>query len=879
MPRAVYSGALPSKKKSELQEIANALRLSDQGTKDELQSRIKKHLDLNQSELEEDPAFAGLFSRRRRSVQPQSGPPSTRGAESDLKPSSKLANPVLDSIRESTPVSDLHDVSAFLKHTSSPLSAPVLQTPPGPNFTSSTPSPPKATLVSTPSIPQQEDAVHAHTLPNGNEMFFSLRQFLSNSRNIWSLTAVYELCYILVLVIHWKRLQFLDAFLVLYYPPLDTLQSYAFWLPLLHWAIPTLIIPAFVGNLISFNPASFSPRKSTQQLVSFDPLTASIMRLAAQVAYPYSSHASAVLDLDPLGFRLRVLNAGVGLAFAFSEQIAIIYACEPGFSTRVVPSLFHPRAMSTTVSNDSLSTSSVAAARSLVALQLFSRLFTFVLNQALLRLATPKVYGTAAIQFELMLGTILFLSREGVRNALMRAKTQTPSVTNISIIPAIIGAPLGLLIPCVYMSSARADAKEQPYFYTSVIIYAIAAFIELFCEPMHNKAMAELQTIIRVKAEGLGITIKAMVTFGILLYDRRNSGSSVALAAFAAGQLSYSITVLLVYVYHYGTSLLYLQRVGTGVLGLFDEQLLNLSFTMTSQSFVKHVLTEGDKLILSFLSPLQDQGGYAIAVNYGSLIARIVFQPIEETLRVYYARLIPENTKKGDAAHRSYLQMSQSLLSVLAIQTSLSLIIVTFGYVFLPIFLPIVLPPQFMNTSAPRVLSAWLWFIPVLAINGGMEAFLSSVASPRELNSQSRWMSLFSFLYIAVAIFLYNLGMGDVALVWANILNLVVRITYSAVFASRFFSSVSNSFAPSWSNALPDWRLYLAVVTCAVLLHWHDSLQGVMDIAQSEGRKAPLNRPVALHITLGIVLGSTCLSVWWVTVGSKVVRSFKTKSE
>ena len=49
----------------------------------------------------------------------------------------------------------------------------------------------------------------------------------------------------------------------------------------------------------------------------------------------------------------------------------------------------------------------------------------------------------------------------------------------------------------------------------------------------------------------------------------------------------------------------------------FDKDILALSLTMTSQSVVKHFLTEGDKFILSWFSPLQDQGGYAVAVNYG----------------------------------------------------------------------------------------------------------------------------------------------------------------------------------------------------------------------------------------------------------------------
>jgi hypothetical protein len=67
----IYSGSLQPKKKIELQEIALALRISHQGTKEELVQRITKHLDFNQSSLEDNPTFTGLFSRRKRSVQPQ----------------------------------------------------------------------------------------------------------------------------------------------------------------------------------------------------------------------------------------------------------------------------------------------------------------------------------------------------------------------------------------------------------------------------------------------------------------------------------------------------------------------------------------------------------------------------------------------------------------------------------------------------------------------------------------------------------------------------------------------------------------------------------------------------------------------------------------
>ena len=38
---------------------------------------------------------------------------------------------------------------------------------------------------------------------------------------------------------------------------------------------------------------------------------------------------------------------------------------------------------------------------------------------------------------------------------------------------------------------------------------------------------------------------------------------------------------------------------------------------MTMQSLVKHFLTEGDKFVVTQISPLTDQGGYAVASNYG----------------------------------------------------------------------------------------------------------------------------------------------------------------------------------------------------------------------------------------------------------------------
>ncbi|KAF8966970.1 hypothetical protein BDZ97DRAFT_1806136 [Flammula alnicola] len=357
MPPVAYSGALPPKKKSELQEIAAALRLSDQGTKDELQARIKKHLDSNQDALEDDPTFAGLFGRRKRSVQPQPIPQGLRcdtppllsphvnlltqclsgrfapsGSDAQEKPRSSIgrrSTTSLDPIKETTPVKDLRDVSTFLKHPFSPLESTPNQSSRQVDVTTPSslpplpPSPAKSIVDNLPKAADVKAAVQQfrqqQVLQNGNELLIALRVFLSNSRNIWSLTAVFELLYILTVTIPWQFLEVpvtprgaAGATISVAYPPWTTFQTSTFWQVILQWAIPTLILP------------TQSPGFPAAPVAPLDPLTASIIRLAAQTAYPYPAIGKYVdvVNLDVLGSNWRILSASVGLAFAFAEAIA-----------------------------------------------------------------------------------------------------------------------------------------------------------------------------------------------------------------------------------------------------------------------------------------------------------------------------------------------------------------------------------------------------------------------------------------------------------------------------------------------------------------------------------------------------------------------------
>jgi oligosaccharide translocation protein RFT1 len=203
----------------------------------------------------------------------------------------------------------------------------------------------------------------------------------------------------------------------------------------------------------------------------------------------------------------------------------------------------------TDISNPSMTSSmssTISIARSLVLLQLLTRILTFILNQSLVRLASPEVFGTAAIQFDLIYSTILFLSREGIRNALLRSQSQT---TNIALarLPLKLGILVASLVVGVYIYSSEHITVSQEGFYVSLGLYVAAAWVELWVEPMYIQTIKEGKMRVRMQAEGGMAIVKALVTFGSLVLSPKQ-----ALLGFALGQMSGASWLAGRYVREYG---------------------------------------------------------------------------------------------------------------------------------------------------------------------------------------------------------------------------------------------------------------------------------------------------------------------------------------
>ena len=220
--------------------------------------------------------------------------------------------------------------------------------------------------------------------------------------------------------------------------------------------------------------------------------------------------------------------------------------------------------------------------------------------------------------------------------------------------------------------------------------------------------------------------------------------------------------------------------------GRFSYQLLSLSASTFLQSAVKHLLTQGDSMILATMSSLEDQGIYALASNYGGLVARIIFQPIEESSRTLFSSLLnprentaPDpNSVKNAKAHLTGMLRGYGLLLIIIFPLAPSLV---------PLMLHLLGGRRWTSVQVDNLLMTYCYYIPFLAFNGITEAFVSSAANPVELRRQTVWMGAFSASFVFAAYIFLKVGnTGAQGLVWANIVNMTIRTVWSYFFINSY---------------------------------------------------------------------------------------------
>jgi len=502
---------------------------------------------------------------------------------------------------------------------------------------------------------------------------------------------------------------------------------------------------------------------------------------------------------------------------------------------------------------------------------ILQRLLTFAMNTALIRYTHADVLGFAGHDMELLLSSILFLAREGVRLTALRndfkvASIETQSLVNLSWCVLPIGFLLALAASAVFGS--QAESSEE---LLTVLIFAAAAVLECAIEPMYIVVMGTLQMSVRVRAEGAAAFAKTVITTLCVMQLQ------LAAPAFAIGQALYAAVLVAVYMWwaHTGDAIVRLTPAwlapgkktddtaahveDSASLGSFILwKHLRLGGSFAGQGALKHVLSEGDRMLLSAGASRADKGAYNVVSSLGSLAPRLLFQPIEDASRNLFGILAHSANKQqrmrnSKESPEAWLALCLTLRSVALV----GMVFMFLGPPFTQVLVKLLLSKEWAATVVPSALAVFCVYVATMAVNGITEAFVFAVVNEADLLRLNARLMGISALYAALA-WTGLRTYGVPGLLAAASANMVMRSANSMWFIKAYFFK-QHAFRVRWSQALPSVFTILTAVGAGALCHGMGLYWGLHPLSDAPRFASHAALVQAFYVFVGAIAGVVVL--------------------
>lgn len=422
---------------------------------------------------------------------------------------------------------------------------------------------------------------------------------------------------------------------------------------------------------------------------------------------------------------------------------------------------------------------------------LTTKLFTFFSNQLLVGSISPEVMGVVSV-LEFYVSFVLFFSRESERLTIQRAtgaskKDIQRKIVNFAYLPLLISIALcalgyyGVKDSAVFKTAFL--EPYRPFVFLSVLMLIL---LELSIEPLYALNQYDLNFKVRSTIESTAVFVKCLVSFlgvAVAKYYAVENGSGAAVLSFLGGQLGYALVNVVGYLWHFKFRVPKVGRIQEKENSyLLDPSLKRLYYTLSFQMLFKLILTEGDKIMMGYLFDVSQQGTYAVIANYGSIIARLVFLPVEEMIRNLFTRVF--SAEKPDA-RSAYSTMG----NLLAFYVYFSILLVLGGYFNGSFLLGTLLgrSAAWRNSDLFSLFPRYILYLPFMAFNGILEAFQSSILKQNQITKYSYFMFFLTVISsVVLVVFVRNWGYGLTGLIIANITSMMLRIAYCSSSYLRF---------------------------------------------------------------------------------------------
>ncbi|XP_043569059.1 protein RFT1 homolog isoform X2 [Chiloscyllium plagiosum] len=478
-------------------------------------------------------------------------------------------------------------------------------------------------------------------------------------------------------------------------------------------------------------------------------------------------------------------------------------------------------------------------------LQVLFRLLSFLLNAYTLRYVSKETIGIVNVRLTLLYSTVVFLAREAFRKACLNVGVEQKwaQVINLLWLTVPLGVLWSLLLGWVWLHLVTTpDPALIPHYEVGVAAFGLSAIVELLSEPLWILAQVHMLVRLKVIAESLAIVAKCVLTVLCITIVPH-----WGLYIFSVAQLLYSGCLLTCYV------LYFMKYIGSqeaqrksfplstvsDVLPkyhcnqpIIDLRLAVLTWSFYKQSFLKQILTEGV---------------YDVVNNLGSLVARFMFLPIEESFYVFFVKVLERGKDIGHQKQEDVSMAANVLEMLMKLMMLIGLTITVFGYSYSHLALNIYGGSMLSLGPGPTLLRCYCVYVLLLAINGVTECFTFAAMSKEEVDRYNFMMLALSLTFLGFS-YCLTWWQGGVGFILANCLNMGLRITHSLQYISRYFKHSKSQPLKGLLIPGPLLLVYLGSGTVTAL------------------SQATLSEQCLMSQLVHVLLGALCLSITLVTI-------------
>uniref|UniRef100_A0A158Q849 Protein RFT1 homolog n=1 Tax=Elaeophora elaphi TaxID=1147741 RepID=A0A158Q849_9BILA len=357
----------------------------------------------------------------------------------------------------------------------------------------------------------------------------------------------------------------------------------------------------------------------------------------------------------------------------------------------------------------------------------------------LLRRIDSDALGLVNVNLTLFYSTTIFLVREPFRKAFLANEIPLSVViTHLWLAPLICPLIAALLYLCFWLPfSTVPDASLVPSYAAALTMFAFSAWLESFAEPYIILSLRFGMDAQYAFAQGFLVIMQRIFVLILIIMV-----PMLPVYAFCCAQILSSFCYAALCVYLLVSGIRSVAPSGFSIVSLypsfpkaFSKENRSILGAFTVHSIFKQIITNGTGYVLAFTHffSLSDQAVFDAVDKLGSLVARVIFAPLEHSAYLYFSTCLRRSTSAEDRIESDVKKGVNAMNSLLHIVIVVGTVIFVFAIPYSPLAVKVYGGAILVNNEGANILRLYCFYIIVIAINGITECFAMATMNEGEI--------------------------------------------------------------------------------------------------------------------------------------------------